>query len=159
MQFAVIVAALIAASASPDAVVKTARRLVGQRYVYGGVGVDGFDCSGLVQVVFRRHGITLPRSSRDQAAIGKPVPLSRLRAGDLLFFTDAPGGLAVTHVGIATDAEHMVHASTGRAKVVIDRIDVRHYRERFLFARRLLPMKDRQGVAAARTRSASDRRK
>jgi cell wall-associated NlpC family hydrolase len=135
--FAVALALLLAAP-TPGAVLKTARRFLGQSYVYGGSGRGGFDCSGFVQTVFGRHGVRLPRTAHDQAMSGKPISITDIRPGDLLFFTEEPGGIAVTHVGIATDSEHMIHASTGRRRILIDRTDLPYYRERLLFARRVL---------------------
>jgi cell wall-associated NlpC family hydrolase len=153
------VTALSLAAPAPEAVVQTARRFLGKHYVYGGVGVEGFDCSGFVREVFARHGIKLPRTSRDQAAVGMAVRGDDLRPGDLLFFTAEPGGIAITHVGIATGAQQMIHASTSRRRILIDRIDVRHYKERFLFARRILPNQGTKAAYKPRRRSASDGRR
>ncbi|MBI3180458.1 MAG: C40 family peptidase, partial [Deltaproteobacteria bacterium] len=129
--------AVLVVAASGEAVVDTARAYLGYPYVYGGRG-RGFDCSSFVQTVYATHGYHLPRTSRLQAENGRAVPWEALQPGDLLFFSEAPGSSAVTHVGIAVDSQRMIHASTGRAEVVIDPLDMSYYRERRLSARRVL---------------------
>ncbi len=133
----VTLAVLWVLAASGEAVVDTARAYLGYPYVYGGKG-QGFDCSSFVQKVYATHGYHLPRTSSLQAAVGRGVPWESLEPGDLLFFSGVPGGGEVGHVGIAVDRDRMIHASTGRAEVVIDPLDMRYYRERRLSARRVL---------------------
>jgi peptidoglycan DL-endopeptidase CwlO len=58
----------------------------GTPYVYGGNAPGGFDCSGLVQWIYKKVGITLPRTAATQATTGRRVSLSELQPGDLLFF-------------------------------------------------------------------------
>ena len=94
-----------AAPASGSAVVDTALTFQGVPYQWGGESPDGFDCSGLVQYVFRRHGIDLPRVAKDQAQVGNPVAAGDLRPGDLVFF-----GSPVDHVGISAGGNKMVVA-------------------------------------------------
>lgn len=94
----------------------TAQRYVGSRYVYGGTGNGGFDCSGLTQHVYRQHGRSLPRTASAQAAATRRVPLSQAKPGDLLFWTNRAGG--VYHVGIYTGGGTYVHASTPGTGVI-----------------------------------------
>lgn len=91
----------------PDgaAVVNSALRYQGVPYRWGGESPDGFDCSGLVQFVFGRHGVSLPRVAADQARAGTAVPVDDLRPGDLVFF-----GRPVDHVGIYYGENKMVVA-------------------------------------------------
>lgn len=93
----------------------TARRFLGTPYLWGGLTPCGFDCSGLVQMVFKFHGIPLPRDSKDQRRAGIPASKADLRPGDLLFF---PG-----HVAIACGGREIIHASAGRGMVTIDSLD------------------------------------
>jgi cell wall-associated NlpC family hydrolase len=92
-----------AAPANGNAVVDTALSFQGVPYQWGGESPDGFDCSGLVQYVFDRHGIDLPRVATDQAQVGTPVAAGDLRPGDLVFF-----GSPVDHVGISAGGNKMV---------------------------------------------------
>jgi hypothetical protein len=84
----------------PDDVLATARRFLGLRYVWGGTSAWGVDCSGLVHLAHRAHGVVLPRDASDQAAAVEPVPLDQVRPGDLYFF--AHPGRPVFHVGFVT---------------------------------------------------------
>jgi NlpC/P60 family len=70
--------------------VRFALAQLGKPYRWGAEGPRSFDCSGLVQTVYRAAGIHLPRVSRQQYGAGKLVPLTHLRAGDLLFYAKTP---------------------------------------------------------------------
>jgi peptidoglycan DL-endopeptidase CwlO len=89
-----------------EAVVASAKKHLGVPYVWGGTTPRGFDCSGLVQHVYKEHGITVPRVSRDQARAGRPVAsLAEARPGDLVAF-----GSPVDHIGIYAGDNKMVVA-------------------------------------------------
>jgi cell wall-associated NlpC family hydrolase len=67
-------------------VVRLALHFRGVPYVWGGTSPRGFDCSGLVQYVYRRVHRWLPRTTWGQMAVGHRVSWAGLRAGDVLFF-------------------------------------------------------------------------
>ncbi|HVV35261.1 MAG TPA: NlpC/P60 family protein [Acidimicrobiales bacterium] len=95
-------------SASSDVgenAVDLASQFIGTKYVWGGEKPGGFDCSGLVQYVYSKLGVNLPRHSSDQAKVGTPVALGDLKPGDLVFF-----GTPVDHVGIYAGGGKMVVA-------------------------------------------------
>lgn len=100
-----------------DSVVAVARAQLGTRYRLGGESPRAFDCSGLVQYVMRALDFSLPRTAREQATVGVPVPTdtAQLRAGDLLLFGRKG---KVTHIGIYVGNGRFVHASTGAHRVV-----------------------------------------
>lgn len=79
---------------------------IGVPYVWGAVGPKAFDCSGLVLWSFNKVGISLPRTSKAQSRVGKPVSKGELRPGDLVFFYTP-----VSHVGIYIGNGKFVHAS------------------------------------------------
>jgi len=88
----------------------TAVRFLGIPYLWGGTTPNGFDCSGLVQRVFRLNGIVLPRDSDLQAGVGtaREGAPAGLEPGDLMFF-GAEGG-PITHVAIVLPGGLFVHA-------------------------------------------------
>lgn len=129
-----------------DAVVATALEWMGSPYLWGGLTMCGVDCSALVQIVFRMHGVELPRDSDQQAELGEPVPISgeldALRPGDLVFFAEQ--STRISHVGISLGGSRIVHASLGSGGVTIEDLAGTSARERELRglmtnARRLLP--------------------
>lgn len=69
----------------------------GKPYVYGGSGPYNFDCSGLVQYVFKQLGRTLPRTAEEQYEATTHISQSQMQVGDLVFF-GTPGSIG--HVGI-----------------------------------------------------------
>ena len=83
--------------ATADALIASARQAVGVRYLWGGTSGFGFDCSGLVHLVYRAHGIALPRDAGPQSAVGTAVAPPDRRPGDLVFFSRDG---AVHHVAI-----------------------------------------------------------
>jgi hypothetical protein len=83
-------AAAIPADLGQRAVALAAQE-AGDPYRLGSAGPDSFDCSGLVQYVYGRLGVTVPRTSREQFAAMAPVPRDQARPGDIVFFHDAAG--------------------------------------------------------------------
>ncbi|WP_077835063.1 C40 family peptidase [Clostridium felsineum] len=90
---------------SGNDVVSFAESFRGVHYVWGGTTPSGFDCSGLVQYVYNHFGISLPRTSQEQAGVGTTV--SSPQPGDLLFFGPAS---APYHVAIYAGDGQMVEA-------------------------------------------------
>lgn len=129
-------------AASATAVITTGDGYVGTRYTYGGsTPQSGFDCSGFVKFVFGRNGVTLPRTSRQQATTGKSVAakLDGLRAGDLLFFSQS--GDAVDHVAIYAGNDRILHSTSSGGGVRYDDLDSprgKWFRDRLVAARRVL---------------------
>ena len=77
-------------------VIDLAQQHLGVPYVWGGESPSGFDCSGLIQYVYRQLGVSLPRVAADQARAGQPVAgLADAVPGDLVAFNDP-----VDHIGI-----------------------------------------------------------
>jgi cell wall-associated NlpC family hydrolase len=130
----------------PD-VVRSARRFLGVPYRLGGTTPRAFDCSGFVRYVFALHGIELPRTAHEQAAIGEaPAAGDSLEAGDLMFFW---GGHGAQHIAIYVGGDSIIHASSSGHKVRLDRLETRGhihhswFNQRLIAVRRILP---REGV-------------
>jgi cell wall-associated NlpC family hydrolase len=98
------------ATVNGSAVVADAERYLGVPYQWGGTSPSsGFDCSGLVQYVYRDLGIALPRTSQQQALAGQAVAgLGAAEPGDLLFFEPGPEGPG--HVAIYYGNDLMIAA-------------------------------------------------
>jgi len=115
-------------------ITKVAKAQLGKRYVWGGNGRRGFDCSGFTQKVFAKNGIYIPRNSWKQAKVGKKVSKNRLRKGDLIFF-NSKHHKGVNHVGIYLGHGKFIHASRFHKRIVISKF--REYRRYFKWGRRL----------------------
>lgn len=94
-------------------------QFVGNRYVWGGNDPHtGADCSGFVKYVYSHvAGVTLPRTSREQARQGTPVKSSQMRPGDLIFYTNRGG--TVNHVAMYIGNGQIVHAASRRSGIKI----------------------------------------
>lgn len=94
-----------------DRAADVAMAQIGKPYVYGSAGPDAFDCSGLTSYAFRQVGLTIPRTSYDQARAGTPVSLNNLQRGDIVSFYN--GGHTAMYIGDGM----VVHASTSGVPV------------------------------------------
>lgn len=94
-------------------VVATARSLLGIPYLWGGRSGFALDCSGLTQLVYRLHGVTLPRDTGDQSKAGRAVAPGSRSAGDLLFY----GGTSMTHVALTSTSTRMIEAPSSGLNV------------------------------------------
>lgn len=121
-----------------NGVLMRAISLVGTPYRYGGNTPEGgFDCSGLVNYVFRDMlDLRLPRSSRELAAFqGPAIEPRRLAPADLVFFGHAG---VVTHVGIYVGEGRFVHAPSTGGTVRLDRLDGPYWAHAYSGAKRVL---------------------
>ncbi|WP_191906384.1 C40 family peptidase [Hymenobacter baengnokdamensis] len=118
-------------------VIDNARAYQGTPYLFGGTTRMGMDCSALLQLSFAEAGITIPRSSNEQAAWGDPVKPTELRPGDFLFFGASPGSQVITHVGMVTvvdeEGVEFIHASTSLG-VIENSFEADYYLSRFIRA-------------------------
>jgi cell wall-associated NlpC family hydrolase len=127
-----------------DSIIATASEAMGRPYEFGGTGAggEGFDCSGLIQFAYGKHGIVLPRRSADQAREGKKVnrDLGRLRPADLLTFSNRGG--PVTHVGLYIGGGRFIHSATRGVQVsTLSATDLygRWWYQRWVGVRRIIP--------------------
>ncbi len=125
----------------------------GAPYHSGGTTTVGVDCSGLVQALYQRAGINLPRTVAQQYQAGKPVERTDLRFGDVVFFNRycqtrgrdvMIAGIfslgesdEVCHDGVYLGGGRFIHASP--KGVFISRLDAEVWRVSYRGARRYLP--------------------
>ncbi len=96
--------ASIPTNVAGGSIVGIAYSLLGVPYVYGGSTEAGADCSGFVQMVYARAGISIPRTSYAQEAGGTIIPASEAVPGDILSWG--------YHVGIYIGNGMMIDSST-----------------------------------------------
>ena len=118
------------------AVASLAREQIGLPYRFGGESpVYGFDCSGLVQYVYGRQGVMLPRTVKGQVKHGRTISRGELRPGDLVFFRTS--GRNVSHVGRYLGEGQFVHAPRNGQTVQKVSLDNPYWQPRFTLARRV----------------------
>ena len=122
-------------SSKADAIIATAKEYIGVPYVWGGSSPSGFDCSGLVQYVFRQHGISLNRTAKQQYQHGSYVSRSSLQPGDLVFFQNTYT-TGISHVGIYIGSGEFIHASSSRG-VMISSLSNSYWTSHYYGARRV----------------------
>jgi cell wall-associated NlpC family hydrolase len=88
-----------------------ARDQLGRPYEWGGIGPNGYDCSGLVMMAWRAAGVDIPRTSESQWAGLRHISRSQVRPGDLVFFPGSDGTWSAPgHVALVISATQMIQA-------------------------------------------------
>lgn len=92
-------------SSNSNKIISTAKSKLGCAYVWGATGPNTFDCSGLVQWVYKQNGISLPRTTNDyKKYLGSKneVSWSEAQPGDLVW--------RIGHIGIYLGNNEYIHA-------------------------------------------------
>lgn len=123
---------------SGNAIADFARTALGVKYIWGGNSLrQGIDCSGLVQQVYKKFGIDVPRVTYDQINVGYSVPVRKLRPGDLVFFDTDRQHRGPDHVGIYLGAGKFIHAPRPGDRVKISSLADSYYMSRWMGGRRI----------------------
>ncbi len=113
----------------------TSKKLLGLPYVWGGTSPNsGFDCSGFIQYVFKKHGYSLPRTAAEQYKIGHFVEIQNLQKGDLVYFETYKKG--ASHVGIYLSNGNFINSNG--SGLTITNLNNSYYAKRYLGAKRVL---------------------
>ena len=122
---------------SGQSVIDRALELIGVRYRRGGSSPQtGFDCSGLVNHVFREvRGLILPHNSRAISKTGLSVAKDELKMGDLVLFHNLRN--AVSHIGIYIGDNKFIHSPRPGQTVGIADLRERYWARRYFGARRV----------------------
>jgi hypothetical protein len=102
-----------------DSLTDSAIKLINCPYIWGGRIPSGIDCSGMTQLIYKIHGLTIPRNSWLQSEVGETISfIDESKPGDLAFFDNERG--SISHVGMMISKGLIIHAS---GRVRIDTID------------------------------------
>lgn len=127
-----------------------AKLFMGVPYMWGGMSVKGFDCSGLVGLCYFMQGILLPRDASQQVLCGEEVAFADMQPGDLIFF----GNTSVGHVGMYIGEGRMIHSSQIVRINSLDPSQPDYYGRNILHIRRILGHVD-DGTGAISTKSSN----
>lgn len=120
----------VSSSSKVDALVGEAKKYIGVPYVWGGSTPSGFDCSGYLQYVFNKVGVSIPRTVATIWGATKSV--SSPRVGDIVFFeTYQPGP---SHAGIYLGNNKFIHAGSSRGVEISD-MNNTYWKPRYLGAK------------------------
>lgn len=118
-------------------VTQHSKQYVGTKYKYAGkTPRTGFDCSGFTSYVYDQFDLNLSSSSKTQATQGNKVPISAVKAGDLVFFGKKS---KITHVAMVVsntkEGITVIHSTTSKG-VMIQNISIsKYWKPKILFAR------------------------
>jgi len=126
--------------------IKTAQKLLGKKYLWGGKTEVGIDCSGFVQLIYELNGISLPRDANQQVNVGYRIghfsDCRDLLPGDIVFFMN--NDAKIFHVGMSLGGKKFIHSSskpgvTLSALINDEKAECnKRYCENYVMARRIL---------------------
>ena len=118
------------------ALYKEYEKWLGTKYKLGGQTLNGIDCSSFIQqVYYDAFRLRIPRTTKEQAKVGREIKRMELQAGDMIFFKT---GWNVRHVGIIIENGKFIHVSTKRG-VSKSSIYNPYWRSKYWQSRRILP--------------------
>ncbi|USB32327.1 C40 family peptidase [Paenibacillus sp. YPG26] len=131
--------ATAASSTAANRIIASGKTFLGTPYKFGAkTGVTrSFDCSSFTQYLYKKVGVRIPRSSRDQSKAGKYVSKSKLKAGDLVFSDTNRDGV-INHVSIYIGNGKLLHTYRVGIGVTISTFKGSTWDRTYVTARRVL---------------------
>jgi hypothetical protein len=102
-----------------EGIVTVAKTFLKSPYLWGGRSsykpgasiLTGVDCSGLVNLLYRVHGMMIPRDAHDQFLKATPKNPEELKPGDLLFMSGAEKSSRISHVMIVAGGDLLLESA------------------------------------------------
>ncbi|MCX8092777.1 MAG: C40 family peptidase [Candidatus Goldbacteria bacterium] len=114
-----------------EKIITIALSYLGTEYWPGGQDTDyGMDCSGFTQLVYKKVGINIPRTSYEQYLKAGKISRGFLKKGDLVFFSTR--WMGINHVGIYLGDNKFIHAPSIGKCIKIDLLNSRYWGPRFI---------------------------
>jgi peptidoglycan endopeptidase LytE len=131
------------AEAKAQAIIATGKKYLGAPYKFGVKLSEAprvMDCSSFMQYIFKKHGILLPRDSRQQSREGTYVRKSDLKPGDLVFFKypERYSDGRVGHVGLYIGNGQMLHTVPKTGVTITNMNKSKYWTRNYLFGRRVI---------------------
>jgi peptidoglycan DL-endopeptidase LytE len=121
------------AASKINSLVAESKKYIGSPYIWGGTSSSGFDCSGYLNFVFTKVGVSLPRTVatiwRETKAVANPS------VGDIVFFETYTSG--PSHAGIYLGNNKFIHAGSSTGVTVSD-LTSSYWKNRYLGAKTAL---------------------
>jgi cell wall-associated NlpC family hydrolase len=128
-----------ALTAKRNNLAESSKKYVGVKYKYAGKDPKGFDCSGFTGYVMKTEGIAISSSSKVQATEGRPVPVNKVKPGDLIFFGKRG---KVTHVAMVisntSEGITVIHSTSSKGVMIQNISTSTYWKPKILFARDVL---------------------
>ncbi|WP_042350458.1 C40 family peptidase [Bacillus massiliigorillae] len=116
--------------------IRSGEKFLGLPYLWAGMSSFGYDCSGFVYSICRANGYVIPRDAHDQVTKGKEIPITELKAGDVIFFAYEEGKGAIHHVGFYYGDGQMLHSPKTGRNIEIIKLEGTIYEKELCAARR-----------------------
>jgi cell wall-associated NlpC family hydrolase len=117
---------------SSESIINLGKSLIGTRYLWGGTTPNGFDCSGFLVYIYKKNGISIPRTVSDIWNVAKSVQSPK--RGDIVFFQTYKKG--PSHAGIYLGDQKFLHTSSSKG-VSIGDMSISYWSSRYLGAKRI----------------------
>lgn len=115
-----------------DEIINYGKTLIGTPYIWAGTTPNGFDCSGFLMYVFKRNGVSIPRTVSEiwnsSKSVQNPEP------GDIVFFETYKKG--PSHAGIYLGNQNFLHAGSSSG-VTISNLNIDYWSSKYLGAKRI----------------------